>query len=266
MNSSPATTWPDFLERWGGLHNFLIAGEPTAAFRYDLPPLEKIVEEVRRDPASKFRSGVKQDAFDMTDISDQAASMPIADLLRRPFVLAHFFVTPNLTGAGKIFAGLEEQWVEPWRATLKAHGFTWAELFPILFVSGPNSASNYHMDASHQLAWQRYGTKHFHGLRDPDRWTTHEERGKCQLVGSVKPATIKPDDTYTIVQPPGTVLWNAITTPHWVETFDEPALTLTLVHRGLRLHGRLCPHDEEIFAYRAAQEAKGTATKSAGTY
>ena len=68
-----------------------------------------------------------------------------------------------------------------------------------------------------------------------------------------KPSDIGPDDTYTIVQPPDTALWNAIATPHWVETFDCVAATLTLVHVELRLDGRLCPHGEERARWLASQ-------------
>ena len=91
------------------------------------------------------------------------------------------------------------------------------------------------------------------GLADPDRWTTADLRGSCDLKGMRKPDGVTDADAYTIVQPPGSVVWNAVTTPHWVETFDEAAVTLTLVHDGLRLDGRLCPHAEEAAQWRAAR-------------
>ena len=178
--------------------------------------------------------------------------------------LAHFGLANHLAGAGQVFEGIEEKWVEPWRRALTANGFTFDGVYAILFVSGPHSATNYHMDYTHQLAWQRQGVKHFHGLKDPDRWTTRALRGKCELKGMVKPAAITDADVYTLVQPPGTVLWNALTTPHWVETFDEPALTLTLVHSNLRLNGRLCPHAEELAAWRAEQAGQPAATGYGG--
>eukprot|EP01046_Picozoa_sp_COSAG06_P020040 COSAG06_NODE_1450_length_9437_cov_5.045299_14_plen_84_part_00 len=40
-----------------------------------------------------------------------------------------------------------------------------------------------------------------------------------------------------------------MTIPHWVETFDEPALTLTLVHSDLRHNGELCPHGQDRERY-----------------
>lgn len=251
---APVSKWSEFESRWGGLHNFFMSGELIANFKFDLPPMEQVIEEVRRDPKSLFRSGVKQAEFDQTDVPE-ARTMPIDKLLQRPFILAHFGLLTSMCGKGQLFEGIDEQWLEPWRKALNAHGFSFDYIFPIVFVSGPHSATNYHMDYTQQLAWQRYGVKHFSGLKDPDRWTTREMRGRCTLAGMRKPDEITDDDVYTLVQPPGTVLWNALTTPHWVETFDEPALTLTIVHSRLRYHGQLCPHEDELLAWRAEQAA-----------
>ena len=234
--------WEQFRQHWGGLHNFLLGGDLTADFDYPLPPLERIIDEVRQAPEAIVRSGVKGDAFDLTDMKGPFQRLPLAEALQRRFVLAHFRLHPQLSGRGQVFEGIEERWVEPWRQKLHRHGFEFKSVFAILFASGPNSASNYHLDLTHQLAWQRYGTKHFTGLIDPDRWTTLEQRGRCQLAGTVKPPGITAHDVDSIAQPPASCLWNAHTTPHWVETFDQCAVTLTLVHEELRMDGQLCPH------------------------
>ncbi|MCE9589953.1 MAG: hypothetical protein K8S99_05455 [Planctomycetes bacterium] len=265
MDPRPSTTWTDFADRWGGVFNFLMAGELVDFFHFDLPPIDQLVDEVRKSEGVIFRTGAKQDEFVLEQIAD-ARTMPLEKLFERPFVLAHFKIAAALGAPGQVFHGIEERWVQPWRDRLTANGFTFENIFPILFVSGPNSATQYHMDYTHQLAWQRYGTKHFHGLKDPDRWTTHELRGKCELKGMKKPQAITAADTYTLVQTPGTMLWNAVTTPHWVETFNEPAATLTLVHAGLRHNGQLCPHGEEWTRYRAAQAALQPEQKPAGSY
>src|SRR5687768_3623870 len=180
----PTPTWQQFKQNWGGLHNFLMEGDLTRDFHYDMPPMERIVEEVRRDPHGIVRSGVKQAAFDLTEIKDEFVKLPVEQAMNRRFVLAHCKLHPHLTGKRHAFEGLDEQWVEPWRRRLRENGFTFDSVFAILFASGPNSASNYHMDYTHQLAWQRIGTKHFFGLKDPDRWTTEDQRGRCELKGS----------------------------------------------------------------------------------
>jgi hypothetical protein len=253
--AAAAVAWPEFERRWSELRNFLVAGEVTRGFGggYRIPPLERIIEEVRADQSAIFRSGVKQAAFDRTDVSDEFRALPVAEALRSRFILAHFDLHGSLGGPGQVFEGLEEAWVEPWRGQLRQRGFTFDSVFSILFAAGPHSATNYHMDHSHQLAWQQYGEKHWHGLTEPDHWTTHQQRCDTRSHGlkMVRPAALMAaahEAVYTVVQPPGSVLWNPHTTPHWVETFAEPALTLTLVHRGLRLNGKLCPHEQECEA------------------
>jgi hypothetical protein len=245
--------WSEFIHQWGGLHNFLIGGEITAAFHFDLPSLEELVEEVRQNEHTLFRTGQKRNKFDLTEFKE-AKTMPLDVLFQRTFVIAHFTILEHMTGKGQVFEGIEEKWVQPWCKALAVRGFSWDKLFPILFISGRHSATQYHMDRTHQLAWQRIGTKHFFGLKDPDRWTTRELRCRCDLEEMNKPEGITDADTYRIVQPPDTMLWNAVGTPHWVETFDQPAVTMTLVHTGLRLNGKLCPHGDEQFAYYADPE------------
>lgn len=258
------TTWGQFRQHWGGVHNFLMAGD-IAPFKFELPPLPELVDILRQDPAVRVLSGVKSAAFDMTNITEEFRKIPIADALQRPFNLAHFKLG-NFSVKGQVFEKLEESWVEPWRRSLTAHGFTWTELFPIVFVAGRGCATNYHMDASHVLAWQRCGIKYFNSLREPDRWTTRAERATCVLEGSVRPVAIGPEDIVTHVMPAGTVLWNTIATPHWVDASAEVAATLSLVHRGLRMDGQLCPHEVEMEEYRKEQAGKGKATAASGRY
>lgn len=260
------STWDDFKSRWGGLHNFLM--DPslvTAPFDFSLPPLEELIERVRPSEHTQFRSGIKQDAFDLTPIPD-AKTMPVHKLLQRPFILANFGLNQYLSAKGQPFEGLEETWVQPWRNTLLSHGFTFDNIFSILFISGPHSASNYHWDHTHQMAFQRYGTKHFHGLTDPDRFTNEKLRCDTALKDMGRPPSVTPADAYTIAQPPNTILWNAITTPHWVETFDQPAATLTLVHTNLRHNGKLCPHGQELFDFRARKAAANPTPQPTSTY
>ena len=38
------STWQQFKQTWGGLHNFLMDGELIKGFHYDMPPMERIVE------------------------------------------------------------------------------------------------------------------------------------------------------------------------------------------------------------------------------
>ena len=100
--------------------------------------------------------------------------------------------------------------MEPWQHALKSAGFTWTRCYPILFISGPNCATNYHMDYSHVLAWQLYGTKRFSGLKDPERFAPLETR--IHSAGITKPDAIQDDDVLSYDLKPGDVLWNAFLT------------------------------------------------------
>eukprot|EP01046_Picozoa_sp_COSAG06_P020041 COSAG06_NODE_1450_length_9437_cov_5.045299_15_plen_254_part_00 len=204
--SCVASSWDAFEHRWGGLYNCLMDGELVCELPdYTLPPLEDIVNTVRADGRAVLRSGVKSNDFDLTDISDEFRSMPISAAMQSRFILAHFHLNERFGGPGQIFEGLEDRWVEPWRRALAAHGFTFSRVFSILFAAGPHSSTNYHMDYTQQLAWQRYGTKHWGGLLQPDRWTTMEQRTDVRLEGMGKPPGISESDVYTITQHPNTV-------------------------------------------------------------
>ena len=239
------TTWPGFKQHWSGLLNFLIGPELTR-FDFELPPVDQVVDELRRCPVTQILSGVKSATFDQTDISESFRKLPIDQAMDQPFNIANFnFELSDFYASGQVFYGLRERWVEPWGRALRSHGFTWKECFPIVFISGRNCATNYHMDISHVLLWQRYGRKIFNGLKDPDRWSTIEERCRSEL-NQTRPAEITEDHILRYEMQPGAVLWNAFTTPHWVDAADEVAASLGIVHRGLRLDGRLCPHEEEL--------------------
>ncbi|HZP83532.1 MAG TPA: hypothetical protein VFB21_17945 [Chthonomonadaceae bacterium] len=245
-------TWQEFRQEWDGVLNFLMAGE-CVPFAFDMPPVEQVIEEVRRDPEARIWRGAKGDALDQTDIADAFRALPIQQAVRAPVQMSHFKLS-NFYGPGQLFHGFEEQVMEPWRQALAAAGFTWTRCYPILFLSGPHCATNYHMDGSHVVAWQREGVKRFVGLKDPQRWAPKEERLRYSQ-GVTRPEGITAADELAYEMKPGDVLWNALLTPHWVEAADQVAYSLNLSHGGLRLNGRLCPHEAELEEWRASQEA-----------
>ena len=250
------TTWPQFKQHWSGVLNFLIGPEVTR-FEFDLPPVEQFVDELRRCPGSRIYSGVKGTTFDQTDISESFRKLPIEQAMEQPFNIANFQLD-DFYAPGRVFHELQQKWVEPWGQALGRHGFSWKEFFPIVFTSGRDCATNYHMDRSHVLLWQRYGKKTFNGLKEPDRWTTIDQRYHSQL-NQTRPAALIKDDILQYEMQPGAVLWNVITTPHWVDAADEVAVSLGIVHRGLRLDGQLCPHEDEVSRYGRQLEAEGKA-------
>ena len=247
------STWLEFGQRWSGVLNFLLAGE-CVPFSFEMPAVEEVVEEVRRDPDARISSGNKSDALDLTSIAEQFRALPIEEAVRSPFALAHFKLD-NFSAPGRLFHGFEEQVLRPWKSALSRAGFTWERCYPIIFISGPNCATNYHMDYSHVVAWQRQGVKRFFGLKDPDRWADLETR--VRNTGVQRPAGITDKDTLMYEMRPGDVLWNCLLTPHWVEASDEVSYSINLSHGGLRLNGVLAPHEEELVRWRRAQAGNG---------
>ncbi|MDA0709056.1 MAG: hypothetical protein O3B73_02460 [bacterium] len=224
-------------------------------FAFDMPPVEQVIDEVRCDPDARIIPGTKGDQLIMTDIAENFRKVPLADTVHEQFQMSHFKLG-NFYGPGQLFHGFEEQVMDPWRNALAQSGFTWTRCYPILFISGPGAATNYHMDRSHVIAWQRQGTKRFTGLKYPDKWAPLEER---MLPGGEmrRPPGLAEKDALVYTMGPGDVLWNALLTPHWVEATDHVTYSINLSHGGLRLHGRLCKNESELEAWNAARDKKG---------
>ncbi len=174
-------------------------------------------------------------------------------MLAGEFGIAHFKL-PNFYGAGQFLQSFEDSVMTPWRDALAAHGFTWERCYPIIFISGRSSATNYHMDYSHVIAWQIYGGKRFCGLVQPGTWTTKQQRVTYNSETFERPVDLADDDLLCYDMVPGTVLWNALLTPHSVSaTDDRVAMSVNLSHGGLRLNGELYPFEQELFDYRKAR-------------
>ena len=143
--------------------------------------------------------------------------------MEMPFGLSHFKLT-NFTSRGDLFAGLWKDVMEPWQSFLGRAGFTWYRCYPIVFISGAHVPGRYHMDVSHVVAWQIHGTKVFNGLVDPYRWAPLERAADPEWrSGMVKPAGLTSADVLSYAMPPGTLLWNQLLTPHWVDAADTVA-------------------------------------------
>jgi hypothetical protein len=144
--------------------------------------------------------------------------------------------------------GFGEQVLKPWQDALANAGFIWTRCYPILFVSGAGCMTKYHMDYSHVVAWQIAGTKTFSGFKEPDRWTTLEQR--VHRHGVQLPEGVRDEDVLAYEMPPGSVLWNCMLTPHWVAAGNEPSYSLNISHGGVSRNGQFSPHEQEIIQWR----------------
>ncbi len=236
------STWQQFQQSWDGVLNFLLDGE-CIPFSYNMPSMERIVDTLRSDPETRITPGVKSNTLELADITESFRQLPLDEAVHASFALAHFKLQ-KFFGPGQLLEGFEEQVMEPWMQALREAGFTWTRCYPILFMSGPRCATNYHMDYSQVMAWQTHGTKLFSGLKDPERWAPLETR--IHAKGIQRPEGITEADELTYTMTTGTCLWNTFLTPHWVEASEQAACSINISHGGLRYQGKLCRHEQEV--------------------
>ena len=246
------STWDELQRAFGEPINFLMTGE-CVPFAFDFPPVDEVVDILRRDSDVRITQNTRGDKLDLADLVEHYRDIPLDDMLAGEFGVAHFKL-PSFYGAGQFLHGFEDRVMAPWRDALSAHGFTWERCYPIIFISGRNSATNYHMDYSHVIAWQIHGSKRFCGLVDPAAWTTSQQRVTYNPDSFERPADLTDDDFLCYDMPPGAVLWNALLTPHAVTAAaDRVAMSVNLSHGGLRLNGELCHFEQELFDDRTAR-------------
>ena len=252
QNTQPFTvqTWSAFQEHWAGIHNFQMAEECVPA-DFEVPALDRVITELREDEQVRITTGARGKRSKLEGISAEFRDKSVEEAMAGPFALAHFKLS-RFDAPGKFLHGFEQQVLDPWRAALLKAGFTFDRCYPIIFISGKNCATNYHMDLSHVVACQIYGKKRFCGLQDPRRWAPHEVRMNCKGPEVSLPDALTEADTLCYEMAPGAVVWNAMLTPHWVEAGNEVAMSINFSHGGLRYRGQLCPHEQEHVDFQAA--------------
>lgn len=232
------TTWDEFREKWMGgerRQNFLLKGE-MFPFRFEAPPLETVVDAVRRHKDARILHG-DPDNLNLNLPYEGYVDLPIAQAIAAPANVAHF-ESREFAGPGQVLEGLNETF-DAWYDLLASHGFTHAKGQRAFFYSGANCGSAYHFDSSYVLVCQVVGRKRFCWLKDPDRWCPRET-----LVEQMdyynkmrRPEGITPDDVIECEMEPGDVLWNVMLTPHWVYALDEPTYSFNLTHFDLQCDG-----------------------------
>ena len=253
----------EFRRRWDGVHNFALA-RYLIPFEFDLPAVDEVVSELLRDRDSVVVNG-GLDPFVHTprcDLREQMLQLPIERVLQQQLSICHYDLRRFDTPAG-LLEGLEDQLLRPWRHFLERQDFTLTSYFqPYLFISGPGCAAEYHMDFSHVLACQYYGTKRFFSFAEPERWADQIVRRRMFTEGHNAYTQPVPEgvDRAAVVcceMHRGDRLWNVLQTPHWVLGGEEISVSLNIAHRGIRHRGHLCPHEEQLEHWRAALAEDG---------
>lgn len=236
------STWDEFRRAWDSRMNFILRGD-VFPYTFTSPPLAEVIEAVRQNENARIVTGKKGNKPEATSMTSSTyldfRDLPIEQAVNAQVQLSHFELN-EFTGPGQIFEPLGPI-LEHWYKALAEHGFTVERTQRALFLSGPDSQSNYHMDGSYIVAWQIYGKKQWNWLKQQDRWCGPAVRR--EIAGHydkmVMPEGLTPDDVVSWVMEPGDVLWNVMHTPHWVSSVGGTSYSFNLVHSGVRCDGRL---------------------------
>jgi hypothetical protein len=234
------------VEHWNGQRNFLIHPE-LFEFNKEFPPAEEVVDILRKDKNARVTipGDLKDD--EKEQLAQEFRDLPIEKVIDRPFNLAHFHLQ-NFYGPGQFLNDFQEKVMVPWRTFLSSAGFTWQRCYPIIFISGRNCSSSYHMDTSHVVAWQISGVKTFNGYKNPRDYASLDDavNNRDALRSVNGPPDHNPDDVLSYRMEKGDLLWNQLLTPHWVPAGDEVAVSVNISHGGISQGGDFSPNETAL--------------------
>ena len=236
-----------FLRRWDCGVNFKLAGE-CVPFAFDFPDLDRIVDSLLAEDKTIAITGTVADHLEVDNVVDDMRGQSLEQLLQTSFQLTHFDLQ-RFDRPGSILHGFGTQVMDPWRAFLHDHGFSWDRCYAVMRVSGPGTVTGYHVDVSNVLFWNVSGHKHFHGLHDPNDKAPLEQVMQPDHNRLGRPDHVTADDVCTLDVGDEEFIWNHLLTPHWV---DAPALSfgINLSHGGLRHRGRLGPREQAFYEFK----------------
>ena len=207
---------------------------------FHVPPIDrlKFLDEARRHPKSRIltqKPDVKLDPA--ADDAERVRRLPLEEAAALPSLHISLFDLAELCKPDGSLERLNEELIRPFEKLWLAEGMAWEYFWPVVFITGSQSATNYHADPHATLPLNLFGRKRFWGLRDPERWLPQAEIDAMQQQGIVwptRPAAIKSDDCVTHDNAPGDLVYIPVRTPHWVDAGTFSA-TLTFALPGLRV-------------------------------
>jgi hypothetical protein len=235
------TSWAAFRERLQDPVRSRLAcrldGE-LCPFPVTPPDPLALLEAARSHPKARILRQAPGAAFDPTgDCSRELRAMPLADAAREPLLHLSLFELDDLRCPGGALHGLDTELLRPLEALWRARGARWEGAFwPILFLGGGASATNYHIDPTPNITLHLFGAKRFHGLREPDGWCPEPVKRAYIEEGrlATRPEGLSPEDALVHENAPGDLVWIPRLTPHWVDAGSFSA-TVTIAFREFAL-------------------------------
>lgn len=214
-----------------------LAGE-LCPFPVTPPDPRALLDAARSHPKARLLRQAPGRALDLSaDAGSELRAMPLADAAREPLLHLSLFELEDLRREGGVLHALERALLGPLEALWQARGARWEGAFwPILFIGGAASATNYHIDPTPNITIHLFGTKRFHGLKEPDCWCPEPEREAYLKEGrlTTRPDGLSAGDTLVHDNAPGDLIWIPRLTPHWVDAGSLSA-TLTIAFREFRM-------------------------------
>ncbi|HYF51950.1 MAG TPA: cupin domain-containing protein [Planctomycetota bacterium] len=214
-----------------------LAGE---IFPFHVPVIDRLrcLDEARRNTASRILSQKPDVKLDPTAVdAERVRRLPLEEAAALPNLHISLFDLADMVKPGGSLEQLNEEVLLPMEKLWHAEGMRWEKFWPVIFITGSRSATNYHADPHATLPLNLFGRKRFWGLKDPERWLPGHELDQMQQKGIIwptKPAKITSDDCVTHDNAPGDIVYIPVRTPHWVDAGSFSA-TLTFALPGLRV-------------------------------
>jgi hypothetical protein len=215
-----------------------LGGELAPAACPPVDPLQ-LLAEARAHPEARILRQPPGDALDLSaDCAAELRAMPLEQAAREPLLHLSLFDLAELCGPGRALHALSEAVFRPFAALWRENGVRWeGEFWPILFLGGSRSATNYHIDPTPNVTLHLFGRKRFHSLKEPDRWCPPAVKDAYTQARrlAVRPPGLGAEEVLVHdLSAPGDLVWIPCLTPHWVDAGSFSG-TLTFAFRGFRM-------------------------------
>ena len=235
-------SWDEFMKEV-----FMNADQKTALlaqgelFPFELPELDPlwILDEARKHEKVRIlRQEAGVESLDLSaDFRTEFRAMSIEEAAADPCFNITLFELADLTGPGGPLCQLAEEVFGPYEMLWRNNALIWeGELWPILFMCGTGSATNYHIDGTPNLILHLFGGKEFWSPRDPERWIDQKTKDDYLESGilAVRPPGLGEEHCLVHDNSPGDTVWIPKLVPHWVNGKRSFAGTITFAFRNLR--------------------------------
>src|SRR6185295_5177756 len=102
--------------------------------------------------------------------AERVRSLPIEEAAALPNLHISLFELEPLFAPGRSLERLNQEVIKPMATRWHAEGIRCERFWPVLFITGRASATNYHIDPMPTLPLNLFGRKRFFGLKEPERW------------------------------------------------------------------------------------------------